>query len=79
VSALTFDTVSVRVTGSIRAQHSGALANALVYSSLQDQTVPLPLDSAAWETKLNQLIAESKLEKKVMQVEAGDFASSFRR
>ncbi len=59
--------------------HSVELANALVYSSLQDQTVPLPLDSAAWETKLNELIAASKLEKKVMQVEASDFASSFRR
>lgn len=59
--------------------HSVELANAMVYSSLQDQTVPLPLDSTAWETKLNQLIAASKLEKKVMQVEASDFASSFRR
>ncbi len=59
--------------------HSVELANAMVYSALQDQTVPLPLDSAAWETKLNQLIAASKLEKKVMQVEASDFASSFRR
>jgi len=34
---------------------------------------------AAWETKLNQLIAESKVQKKAVQVEATDFASSFRR
>lgn len=59
--------------------HSVELANAMVYSSLQNETVELPMPSAAWETKLNQLIAESKLEKKVMQLEAGDFASSFRR
>jgi predicted dehydrogenase len=59
--------------------HSVELANAMVYSSLQNDTIALPLDSAAWETKLNELIASSKLEKKVMPVEADDFASSFRR
>ena len=59
--------------------HSVELANAMVYSSLLGQTVDLPMNSAAWETKLNELIAASKLEKKVMQVEATDFASSFRR
>jgi predicted dehydrogenase len=59
--------------------HSVELANAMVYSSLLGQTVDLPLDGAAWETKLNELIATSKLEKKVMPVEASDFASSFRR
>jgi predicted dehydrogenase len=59
--------------------HSVELANAIVYSSLLGQTVDLPMNGAAWETKLNQLIAESKLEKKVVSVEASDFASSFRR
>ena len=59
--------------------HSVELANAMVYSSLLKDTVELPMNSAAWEKKLNQLIAESKLEKKVMQVEASDFASSFRK
>jgi len=59
--------------------HSVELANAMVYSSLLGQTVALPMDGAAWEKRLNQLIAESRLEKKVMQVEAGDVASSFRR
>ncbi len=59
--------------------HSVELANAMVYSSLQNETMELPMPGAAWETKLNQLIAASKLEKKVMQVEASDFASSFRR
>jgi hypothetical protein len=59
--------------------HSLELANAMVYSSLLGRTVELPMDGAAWEKKLNQLISESKVQKKVMQVEATDFASSFRR
>ena len=59
--------------------HSVELANAMLYSSLLDQTLSLPMDSSAWEQKLNQLIAASKLEKKVIQVEATDFAGSFRK
>ena len=59
--------------------HSVELANAMVYSSLLGETLALPLSSAAWEKQLHQLIAHSKLEKKVMQVEATDFASSFRK
>lgn len=59
--------------------HSVELANAMVYSSLQNETLELPLSGAAWETKLNQLSAASKLEKRVMAVETSDFASSFRR
>jgi len=59
--------------------HSVELANVMVYSSLLGETVALPMSGPAWEEKLNQLIAESRLEKKVMQVEAGDFASSFRK
>ena len=37
--------------------HSVELANVMLYSSLIDQTVALPMDSAAYEQKLNQLIA----------------------
>jgi predicted dehydrogenase len=59
--------------------HSVELANVMVYSSLVNDTVELPMDSAAWEKKLNELIAESKVQKKVVQVEATDFTSSFRR
>jgi len=59
--------------------HSVELANVMVYSSLLGQTVELPMDGGAWEKKLNQLIAESKVQKKVVQVETTDFASSFRR
>jgi predicted dehydrogenase len=59
--------------------HSVELANVMVYSSLINETVEMPMDGAAWEKKLNQLIAESKIVKKVVKVEATDFASSFRR
>src|SRR6185436_8998328 len=55
------------------------LANVLLYSSLINQTIELPMDSAAWEKKLNQLIAESKHEKKVVQTTVEDFTKSFRR
>ena len=55
------------------------LANAMVYSSLLGETVNLPMNGVAWEKKLNQLISESKLEKRVMQVETSDFVSSFRK
>jgi predicted dehydrogenase len=55
------------------------LANAAVFSSLLNQTIELPLDGAAWENKLNQLIAESKAGKKVVKTAADDFAGSFRK
>ena len=44
-----------------------------------NETVELPMNGAAWESRLRELIAGSKLQKKVMQVETADFASSFRR
>ena len=59
--------------------HSVELANVILYSSLLDRTVPLPMDSAAYENKLNQLIASSKLEKKVAEVSNEDFTASFNR
>ncbi len=39
--------------------HSVELANAMLYSSLEDCTVKLPLDSNAYEAKLQQLIKNS--------------------
>ena len=59
--------------------HSVELANVILYSSLIDQTVELPMDSAAYEKKLNQLIAGSKIEKKVVAVSNEDFTKSFRK
>ena len=60
-------------------RHSVELANAMLYSSLIDQTVTLPLDGLAFEKKLQQLIAESRFEKKVTEVVGEDFTQSFVR
>jgi len=59
--------------------HSVELANVILYSSLIDEVVELPMDSAAYEKKLTQLIAESKIEKKVVEVSNEDFTKSFNR
>jgi hypothetical protein len=39
----------------------------------------MPMDSAAFEAKLQQLIADSKFEKKVVEVKGEDFTKSFHR
>ncbi len=59
--------------------HSVELANAILYSSLTDRTVELPLDGAAYEKKLQQLIAESKVQKKAVEIIGEDFTKSFHR
>jgi len=59
--------------------HSVELANVMLYSSLINQTIELPMDSAAFEKKLNELIASSKFEKKVTQSTSEDFTKSFTR
>jgi predicted dehydrogenase len=59
--------------------HSVELANVMVYSSLLGQPVELPMDSSGWENQLDQLIAGSKVQKKVVKAETADFASSFRK
>jgi predicted dehydrogenase len=59
--------------------HSVELANVILYSSLLEQTVELPMNAAAYESKLKELIAGSKKEKKVVAISAEDFASSFRK
>ncbi len=59
--------------------HSVELANAMLYSSLQNRTIDLPLDAAAYERALQQLIAESRFEKKVVAVSQEDFTKSFHR
>ena len=59
--------------------HSVELANGILYSSLIGRTVELPMDSVAHEKKLNELIAASKVEKKVVQVSNEDFTASFRK
>lgn len=59
--------------------HSVELANVMLYSSLIGQTVEMPMDSAAFGKKLQQLIAESKTVKKVVEVSTEDFTKSFNR
>ena len=59
--------------------HSVELANVILYSSLIGQTVQMPMDSAAYEKKLNELIANSRVEKKVVEIAGEDFSKSFRK
>jgi predicted dehydrogenase len=59
--------------------HSVELANAMLYSSLLEKSLEFPLDGAAWEEKLNRLIAQSKGRREVVEISTGDFASSFRK
>lgn len=58
--------------------HSVELANAMIYSSLTGQTVPLPLDAGAYEAKLQSLITASRFEKKAVAAKADDIQKSFR-
>ncbi|MDB6055434.1 MAG: dehydrogenase, partial [Verrucomicrobiales bacterium] len=55
------------------------LANSILYSSLENRELDLPLDAQAYEKKLNELIANSKTEKKVVKPTVDDFAKSFAR
>lgn len=59
--------------------HSVELANAILYSSLTEKTITLPLDSRTYERKLNELIKKSKFKKKVARVktDASEFTKSF--
>ena len=59
--------------------NSVELANAMLFSSLTGQTIDLPLDGAAYEQKLQALIAGSRFEKKVVEVQGEDFTKSFVR
>jgi predicted dehydrogenase len=54
------------------------LANAMIQSTLANDTVELPLNGTAYEARLKRLIAESRFEKKVADAlaSADDFAAS---
>lgn len=58
--------------------HSVELANAMIYSGLNDRTVQMPLDAAAYEKQLMDNIKNST-HKKVLKetVDTDDFAQSF--
>jgi len=55
------------------------LANAMLFSGLAGSPLDLPMDGKAWEGKLNELIAQSTHQKKVVELSGDDFSSSFRR
>lgn len=54
------------------------LANSMIYSGLKDVTVELPLDSAAYETVLKDLIANSRYVKKATVESDEDITTSFK-
>ena len=58
--------------------NSVMLANCMLYSSLKDETVKLPLDSAAYEKTLKALIANSNFVKnEEVKLDSTNFKSSF--
>ncbi|MGC9347654.1 MAG: Gfo/Idh/MocA family protein [Anaerolineae bacterium] len=57
--------------------NSVELANAMLYSSLQGKPVDLPLDSAAYEAELMQLIKSSTFEKEAIEGVDSDMEDSF--
>ena len=62
--------------------HSVELANAIVLSSEQNQTIELPLDAAAYEKFLQGKIATSRFKrgaKRAPGVITGDLAASYKR
>ena len=59
--------------------NSVELANSMIYSTLVDRTVDLPLDSAAYEKALAELVAKSTLEKQVREVTAADMSKSYQK
>ena len=54
------------------------LANCMLYSSFTGTTVKLPLDAAAYEARLKDLIAKSKFKKKGAGKGKSDITSSFK-
>jgi predicted dehydrogenase len=60
--------------------HSVELANAMILSSCENETISLPLDAARYETFLREKIASSKTKAASDPVpDAGDFSRSFSR
>ena len=59
--------------------HSVELANVMLYSTFTDSTVELPLDGAAYEARLKELIANSTFKKEVSENDLGpqDLSESF--
>ena len=58
--------------------HSVELANAMLLSSFEHETISLPLDGARYEAFLRRKISESKAKPAGVVVPTGDFAKSFK-
>ncbi len=59
--------------------YSVELANAMLFSTFTGETVKMPLDGAAYEHKLQELIAGSKIKAAVVETGAAeDFSKSFK-
>jgi predicted dehydrogenase len=78
VNAILDPSASALISPGEQGLASVELANAMLYSSLINQTVELPLDGAAYERKLQQLITESRHDKKVVK-RTEDLTKSFSR
>lgn len=66
------------VAPAVEGIHSVELANAMIYSALQAETVTLPLDSSVYAAELERLIRESRHEKpKAPPTRRDDFTRSF--
>jgi len=62
--------------------NSVELGNAMLYSSLKNKTIELPLDGAAYHRTLKQLVKNSRFTKKEVRpgtADAADFAKGFNR
>lgn len=57
--------------------HSVEIANAMLLSAWQNQTVALPIDAAVYETQLKEKIAGSRFVKKTVKTGAVDLSASF--
>jgi predicted dehydrogenase len=55
------------------------LANSMIYSTLTDSTIELPLDGAAYEAVLNALIEQSNFQKQTVAAVKHDFTQSFHK
>lgn len=67
------------VASGAEGMNSIELSNSMLYSSLKNQDVELPLDSNAFDALLQDLIKNSTFEKKEAKAQKGDFTKSFNK
>jgi predicted dehydrogenase len=67
------------VAPAIEGIHSVELANAMILSTLLDEEVDVPLDAALYESKLQDLVKNSRFQKTVAEAKEVDMSASFGR